>query len=1211
MTAGTALLGFSACAGSASYNPPERLMAVRPTFEGQTSRPLRYRPDGRDFVIENGREFFNRPLYGGNTAFRADAGDKPELSLYVPGQAGNVRFGLQTSGGITWLHEADRIVSRYRPGAMLYEIRDDLLGDAKLHLSVLALYEAEGVIIRAEVKDLKKEVELIVAFGGAGGKKGKRGGDIGCESQPVSQFFQFRPENCKDNTFSIEGNTFILKSKVATIFGCLPQGSSLAAADARKWDSISELTASADGQTELPVIVGSVKLSSDRGAYIVLKRMRDGEQTIQTAESENLFNRTEQRRKEVSEQVLVETPDPFVNAAAAALCVAADGIWDEQQGTVMHGAVAWRSPYAGWRGPYANDAFGRHDRSKRHLTYWAGRQNTRPVSDDRMGPDPASNLARSHPAKQSSGDIGGKHYDMNLVYIDALFRHVLWTGDLELIDRLWPMIERHFEWERRLFRRTFGPDSLPLYEAYAAIWASDDLQYEGGGVTHTSAYNYYHNRMVARFAEMLGKDPAPYQQEAERIRRGMQQYLWLAECGWYGEWKDLLGLQSVHPGAALWTFYHTIDSEAADPMEAWQMSRYVDMQIAHIPIHGPGVPESRFYTLPTSNWMPYTWSTNNVVMAEGVHTALAFWQAGRPEEAFALFQGCLLDSMYMGACPGNAGMTTYFDMARGEAQRDFGDAVGTCSRAVIEGLFGIRPDVPAGRLTICPGFPAEWEYAKIKHPDLTFDYKRKGRDETYSIRPVFSKPMAIRLVIPARYTEIRKVTVKGKPVQWSPVEDAVGGPRIEIFCRPAHQVEIAIAWKGAKPSKAEVPAVIAKQANMKADFGKAKVFRIEDPQHALDHVQLKGDSFEAQAAGTPGHRSVFARLEQGQMKWLEPAAFEIRQAYEIIAADQKPDNCIRFRVRNNTPYKINTRAVIQVEEKYKVFSLKIPAYGLSEEISLSASEFPLLPGSNRVRVDLSQKRIVGGIVTNWKIRAAGGMQCDPVNLDAAFNDRVSRIFKHEYLSPRSPYCSLALPKQGIGSWCNFEKTFDADDSGLRKAAAENQDRFILPHGVPFRTPGAADAKNILFTSRWDNFPAEAVISLSGKASHLYLLMAGSTNSMQSRFDNGMITVTYADGTLEQLALHNPTTWWPIDQDYFIDDYGFRRPEPIPPRVYLKSGRVLTVGADEFKGHGREVDGGAATVLDLPLRPNEELRSLKIEALANEVIIGLMSATLVR
>ena len=35
------------------------------------------------------------------------------------------------------------------------------------------------------------------------------------------------------------------------------------------------------------------------------------------------------------------------------------------------------------------------------------------------------------------------------------------------------------------------------------------------------------------------------------------------------------------------------------------------------------------------------------------------------------------------------------------------------------------------------------------------------------------------------------------------------------------------------------------------------------------------------------------------------------------------------------------------------------------------------------------------------------------------------------------------------------------------------------------------------------------------------------------------------------------------------------------------------------------------MLDLPLDPEKELRSLTVRALANEVVIGLMSVTLVR
>jgi hypothetical protein len=207
---------------------------------------------------------------------------------------------------------------------------------------------------------------------------------------------------------------------------------------------------------------------------------------------------------------------------------------------------------------------------------------------------------------------------------------------------------------------------------------------------------------------------------------------------------------------------------------------------------------------------------------------------------------------------------------------------------------------------------------------------------------------------------------------------------------------------------------------------------------------------------------------------------------------------------------------------------------------------------------------------------------------------------------------LAIPKQGIGGWAGEVNAFaEIDDRGLRAAAGAGGGRFLLPNGVPFATPGPGEAPNILFTSRWENFPHEAAVPLDGQARRVYLLMAGSTNWMQSRLDNGEVVVSYADGSRERLALYNPTTWWPIEQDYFIDDYQFRRPDPIPPRVDLKTGEVRLLDVTVFKGRGRAIPGGAATVLELPLDPAKKLRSLTVRALANEVVIGLMSATLAR
>ena len=655
--------------------------AATPMLEGQIERPLRYHPDGGDFVITNGAEFFNRPLYGPNTGFRVDAGDKPEFSLYLPGRGGNLRLGLKTPSGAKWLSEADQVVARYRPGSMIYEIGDALAPGGKLQLTALPLAGTEGLVLRVAWQGTAADAELVWAYGGVNGQRGARDGDIGTERVPVGEYFQLQPSFCQSNEFRLEGGRFTLRSRAATMAGVMPPGSKLALAEAAKWASVPELLASASGPVALPVVIGQAALRGGEPLFLVLQQLRPGgageggalAPAYKVEDLPKIFAAAEEHRRQLAERMVVDTPDPFINAAAAALCLAADGVWDERQGVVMHGAVAWRTRLLGWRGDYINDELGWHERARRDFTYWAGRQNTNPIPAVLAPADAAANLSRHEAALHSNGDLSNSHYDMNLVFIDALFRHLLWTGDLDFARRMWPVIQRHLAWEQRLFRRPFGPEGLPLYEGYAAIWASDDLEYEGGGAAHATAYNYYHNKMAARLARLLGEDAGPYEREADLIWRGMRSELWLPDCGWFAEWKDFLGLQLTHPNAALWSIYQTVDSEAATPLEAWQMTRYVDTQIARLPIRGPGVPEG-CYTLPTTSWMPYTWSLNNVVMAEAQHTALAFWQAGRGEEAFRLCKGSILDSMFLGLCPGNAGMCTWFDAYRRESQRDFADA---------------------------------------------------------------------------------------------------------------------------------------------------------------------------------------------------------------------------------------------------------------------------------------------------------------------------------------------------------------------------------------------------------------------------------------------------------------------------------------------------------------------------------------------------------
>ena len=55
----------------------------------------------------------------------------------------------------------------------------------------------------------------------------------------------------------------------------------------------------------------------------------------------------------------------------------------------------------------------------------------------------------------------------------------------------------------------------------------------------------------------------------------------------------------------------------------------------------------------------------------------------------------------------------------------------------------------------------------------------------------------------------------------------------------------------------------------------------------------------------------------------------------------------------------------------------------------------------------------------------------PVDLSKLFNANVDDIFRNEYLTPRPPYTTLSLPKQGIGQWCIPDRTAHIEDDGLR------------------------------------------------------------------------------------------------------------------------------------------------------------------------------------
>ena len=930
-------------------------------------RSQQYFPEGRAFVCENGVNRFTRALYGSTTDWRLETSDRPVFAVVKKGHHRNIRFEVN---GVP-LDSTDYCKAWYQDGARRYQLNDKRWPEGSLTVEAVAVPDEEAAVWKFQSS---QPLQTRVVVCNIVRPKLHRNGDIGADAPGV-----------------------------------------LEAAGA----PLQTIDLMLDGENYLEVKLDSVVC-------------------VSTGQGQADYQRAVDYAAALSRRIVFNTPNPYINTLGSALTLAADGDWDGQ--TWLHGCIGWRMPLAGWRAAYLGDVLGWNDRQLSHFDAYAKSQVT-DVEPTIPHPsqDPKMNMARAEKRwgtqMYSNGYICRNperndqmhHYDMNLNYMDELLWHFQYDTDTAYMRQMWPVIKSHLAWEKR----NYDPDGDHLYDAYCCIWASDALYYNGGAVTHSSAYNYRGNRLAARIADIIGEDGTPYREEADAILRAMNQRLWMGDKGVWAEYQDAMGLKRLHESPAVWSVYTPIDCGACSPEQAWQATGWVNRNIPHIPLSTVDLGD--LYTISTSNWLPYSWSINNVAAAEVMHTALAFFEAGRNEDGYRLLMGNVMDQMYYGQSPGNFGQISYYDAARGECYRDFGDCIGISSRTLLQGLFGIIPQALDGQCIIRPALPESWDSVTVETPYIKYRYVREGRRAVYHITQNFSRPLKMIF------------------------RQNLGGGH----------------WR-----------------NIEGTTEKEQVFVVDDS----------------------GKRKTESEERRGEIGG--------------AALDVPPLSTKKFR---------------------------------------------------------------------------------PQFIATHFNANVTDIFKNEYLSPRPKTTTLQIPTQGIGEWCHPQLTADINDSVFRSLIVK--DEFTVA-GVPFRTPKVG--KNIVYTSLWDNYPDAVTLPLKGMASTAYLLMAGSTNHMQSRIDNGLVIAAYQDGTTDTLALRNPDNWCPIEQDYYVDGKAFCTAEPRPYRVCLGTGTVSRdLGkALGIKGvYGREIPGGAAQMLQMPLNPRKKLRSLTVRTLSNDVVIGLMGVTL--
>lgn len=1088
----------------------------------------RYTPTENGFVINGSSEIFNRMLYGSHKnddktdRFFTFAGDAPEflgaisdytktyITLYE--KCGLLRSGLAVTPGVRkpywyskdvdttsrWFHDSEDIRAEFKNGYMEYELAQltPWFPDVRVKLEAYPLLPDDGYLIHYRITT-DQRVWFVAGFGGLGDNE--RAGRF--EYRGVTAR-HFTAADAKANAVEVSKNRACVthpSGKTMRVGTTFPADFSVGSAKAMAEPYLGTFLASTpeDGDDNVVKIAAEIEPGRVLDGYLVALYNSDEATLDKWLSMKDPAAYVKQQLYQKYSCIDVATPEPTLDLTIAPTVMAMDASWHKD--SFHHGAVAYHTPFLGWRNWYAPTALGWGDRVETTMAMWLSHITRGDVSKERVfydaTPVPKGKnkfVGRWHTLENAVGRLpsligwDGKPnygpYNMQECALDMMLYYIEWSGNLELAETYYDDLCSMVEFERRIF----DPDGDGLYQNVLNTWISDGHNYNGAGCAQSSAYNYRANLVLSKIAERIGRDGAPFAKQAEKIRKALNEKLWVASEGVIAEYLDTIGNRLIHTSVELPTVYHVMDSEMIDDFKAYRTLKFTERHLKSIETVGVGGRLSY-----SSNWLPKQYSQCGIFPQENAHLALVYYKLGLKEAAKKILDG-IADCYFTGR---NPGMAPHVQSARGTCDlgdMDFTDVSSTYLRLVIEGLFGIRINALDDVIRIEPGFPSEWEHASLTLKDIALYYTRKGNQEIFNIHSERKEKKLLR--IPMRSTGIEAVLLDGEPVSYEIVA-APNNSFLKLSVDKVGRFQLRVMHGGDA-----LPTLVCQNSVLPGnriafEVQGADVVDVFDVSEALEDVKIVGRKVYARAKDVPGDHTLFLRARVGEYDaWLAAD-------YDILA----------------------------------------------EEVALAP---------------LADKPFV------------------PVDISRFFNCSMTEVHEQAYLSPRPLGYSMGLHQNGRYSH-NYNHgpagTAYVDDSLFRNSGGT----VCTPSGIPFATPAEND--NLACVSIFDVFPTEMTVPLDGRGQEVAVLFVASTFHLHAYVENARITVTYADGTSQESKLVYPLS---------IDDW-------ITP--------ALTTEAEIFYFSNYN----HATVKRIRLDPDKELSSIKIEAIANEVILGVAGISVAR
>ena len=733
--------------------------------------------------------------------------------------------------------------------------------------------------------------------------------------------------------------------------------------------------------SKTPVVVFSGDWSRGQNLMHLLFTMA-GAETLEeiAAHPAQAFEQSLRFYRTLAERVQVKTPDPYFDLGVKAMVVANDGVW--QPPSFLHGALSWMQHYLGWRGWYGSEALGWHDRVRTSILAFAALQIQ---SGDNRGAIP--------PMLETPDSV---FCNMDEVYLDHIYYRYHWMGDRELLASLFPVIEGILSWEKR----RLDPDDDALYENCLNTWITDSHWYSGGDSTQASAYMYRGYPLAAEAAGAAGKDPTPFREEAERSCAAMNSRLWLSSEGHHAEFIDRIGLKRIHPEPELPTIYHPIEFGITDPFQAFQMLRFKETNLRN----ETGIPRGGRLVW-SSNWAPnfnehYIHSTYDLIYAENLNLAIAYYRAGQFDKAHELVKG-IYASMYQGGIPGGLSCHAYAN-GQQRGNEEFADAISVFERTVEEGVFGILPEMPHGIINISQGFPKDWNDASISTPDLSYRFHKS--DSGIALEAKTAQPLRIHYRMPIFDASLATAAINGASVDVR-IVPGIGGTFVDVT-GPSTTGSVLNLRLGPRRTAFGIKPFAIRGERLVIHDLSTPLQEFKDPQNVLEQAQLIAQSLSGTVKDSLGPHTLFVRVGNSTNSSWAALDLDIRRPVELLSvrSDLSSGGCA-FSLRNNTGLTMKGKAKALWAGRTTTLDVNPPS-GAEQKFTAEGDIAALLPGKNLLKIaGLPGAHAVNNKVPYWPQtpQMASGMNWKLLPLVGIYNDRLATVLSRPFWTTGTDY----------------------------------------------------------------------------------------------------------------------------------------------------------------------------------------------------------------